>query len=88
VANGTDGTCKIFRGDNFQLIASVPLGANANHVGYDPATKYLYVGIGIPDSPLGALAITASVGCDRRSSKRTTTSPRPCGSSRGRSATR
>jgi len=57
VANGTDGTCKIFRGDDFKLIDSLILGTNANHVGYDPASKYLYVGIGIPDSKAGALAI-------------------------------
>lgn len=57
VANGTDGTCKIFRGDDFKLIESLSLGTNGNHVGYDPATKYLYVGIGIPDSKSGALAI-------------------------------
>jgi DNA-binding beta-propeller fold protein YncE len=57
VANGTDGTCKIFRGDDFKLIDSLSLGTNGNHVGYDPATKYLYVGIGIPDSKSGALAI-------------------------------
>jgi len=57
VANGTDGTCKIFSGDDFRVIDSLSLGTNANHVGYDPATKYLYVGIGIPDSKAGALAI-------------------------------
>jgi DNA-binding beta-propeller fold protein YncE len=57
VANGKDGTGKIFRGDNFELIDSLSLGTNANHVGYDPATKYLYVGIGIPNSMAGALAI-------------------------------
>jgi DNA-binding beta-propeller fold protein YncE len=55
VANGTDGTCKIFRGDTFELIDSLPLGTNANQVGYDPATKYLYVGLG--DSNSGVLAI-------------------------------
>jgi DNA-binding beta-propeller fold protein YncE len=57
VANGADGTCKIFRGEDFKPIDSLPLGTNANHVGYDPASKYLYVGIGIPDSKAGALAI-------------------------------
>jgi len=57
VANGKDGTCKIFRGDNFELIDSLSLGTNPNHVGYDPATKYLYVGIGVPGSKGGALAI-------------------------------
>lgn len=56
VANGNDGTCKIYSGDKFTLIDNLSLGINPNHVGYDPATKYLYVGIGIPDSEAGALA--------------------------------
>jgi DNA-binding beta-propeller fold protein YncE len=55
VANGTDGTCKIFAGDTFKLIDSLPLGTDADHVGYDPATKYLYVGFG--DAKSGGLAI-------------------------------
>src|SRR3984893_14933283 len=55
VANGTDGTCKIFRGDTFKLIDSLPLGTNANQVGYDPDTKYLYAGLG--DRNSGTLAI-------------------------------
>jgi YVTN family beta-propeller protein len=55
VANGKDGTCKIFRGDHFQPITSLPLGNDANHVGYDPATKYLYVGNG--DAKSGQLSI-------------------------------
>src|SRR5262249_19256578 len=32
-----------------------PIGTDADHVGYDPATKYLYVGFG--DSKSGGLAI-------------------------------
>ena len=55
VANGTDGTCKIFAGDTFKLIDSIPIGPDADHVGYDPATKYLYVGFG--DAKSGGLAI-------------------------------
>jgi len=55
VANGTDGTCKIFTGDKFKLIDSLPIGTDADHVGYDPATKYLYVGFG--DAKAGGLAI-------------------------------
>jgi len=55
VTNGTDGTCKIFRGDNFKLIESLLLGSDANQVGYDPDTKYLYAGLG--DRNSGALAI-------------------------------
>jgi DNA-binding beta-propeller fold protein YncE len=57
VANGIDGACKIYNGDKFTLIDNLTLGTNPNHVGYDPATKYLYVGIGIPNSEAGALAI-------------------------------
>jgi DNA-binding beta-propeller fold protein YncE len=57
VANGKDGSAKISRGDNFELIDSLSLGTNPNHVGYDPGGKYLYVGIGIPISKAGALAI-------------------------------
>jgi WD40 repeat protein len=55
VANGTDGTCKIFAGETFKLIDSLPIGADADHVGYDPATKYLYIGFG--DAKSGGLAI-------------------------------
>jgi DNA-binding beta-propeller fold protein YncE len=57
VANGKDGTVKSFGADNFELLDSLPIGTNPNHVGYDQATKYLYVGIGIPNSRVGALAI-------------------------------
>ena len=55
VANGNDGTCKIFRGDNFKLIDSMKIGLDANHVGYDATTKLLYVGSG--DARTGALSI-------------------------------
>ena len=55
VSNGGDGTYKVFRGDDLKLISSVPLGANPNHVGYDPASKYLYVGF--RDANSGRLAI-------------------------------
>lgn len=55
VANGNDGTCKIFRSNDFKLIDNLPLGTDADHVGYDPATKYLYVGVG--DAQSGALSV-------------------------------
>jgi WD40 repeat protein len=55
VANGTDGTCKIFDGGAFKLMDSLPIGTDADHVGYDPVTKYLYVGFG--DAKSGGLAI-------------------------------
>jgi DNA-binding beta-propeller fold protein YncE len=55
VANGGDGTYKVFRGDDLRLIDSVLLGTNPNHVGYDPAAKYLYVAF--RDANAGHLAI-------------------------------
>jgi YVTN family beta-propeller protein len=55
VANGKESSCKIFRGNNFKLIESIPMDTNANHVGYDPGKKYLYVSVG--DAKSGALAI-------------------------------
>jgi DNA-binding beta-propeller fold protein YncE len=55
VANGTDGTCKIFAGDTFKLINSFRVGDDADHVGYDPETKYLYIGTG--DAKSGALVV-------------------------------
>jgi DNA-binding beta-propeller fold protein YncE len=57
VANGRDGTVKIFSGDNFQLLDNLPIGAGADHVGYDQDTKILYVGTSIPNPRSGALAI-------------------------------
>jgi hypothetical protein len=50
-----EGTVKIFAGDTYKLLDSFPVGTDADHVGYDPATKYLYVGVGTSKS--GALAI-------------------------------
>ncbi len=55
VANGTDGTCKIFDVTTLKLIDSLAVGADADHVGYDPSTKYLYVGVG--DAKSGALSV-------------------------------
>jgi DNA-binding beta-propeller fold protein YncE len=57
VCNGNDRTCKIYSGGDFKPVDSLSLGTNPNHVGYDPETKYLYVGMNIPDSKEGALAI-------------------------------
>ena len=55
VANGGDGTCKIFAGDTWKLTDNLPIGTDADHVGYDPATQYLYVGYG--DAKSGGLAV-------------------------------
>jgi YVTN family beta-propeller protein len=55
VANGTDGTCKVFDANTLKLIDSLAIGVDADHVGYDPAAKYLYVGVG--DAKSGALSV-------------------------------
>jgi hypothetical protein len=46
VDNGGDETCKINTADTFKNIDSVRLGEDADHVGYDPTTKYIYAGYG------------------------------------------
>jgi DNA-binding beta-propeller fold protein YncE len=63
VTNGTHGTCKIFDGQTFRLIESLPIGDDADDVGCDPETKYLYVGFG--DAKSGGLAVI-----DTRTNKR------------------
>ena len=55
VANGDGGNYKVLHGDDLSLAATVPLGVNPNHVGYDPAAKYLYVAF--KDTSAGHLAI-------------------------------
>ncbi|HEY1946038.1 MAG TPA: YncE family protein [Bryobacteraceae bacterium] len=52
VANGEDGTLKMFDGTSYQLRKSVSLGSNADNVRFDPEQKEIYVGYGA-----GALAI-------------------------------
>lgn len=52
VANGEDGTLKMFDGGSYQLLKSVSLGSDADNVRFDPERKEVYVGYGA-----GALAI-------------------------------
>jgi hypothetical protein len=75
VANGKDGTVKIFRGDNFELLDSLSSGTNPNHVGYDPAAKYLYVGIGIPIPEREAWQLSARAPINRLESSRRIPTP-------------
>jgi DNA-binding beta-propeller fold protein YncE len=60
VANGDGGNYNIFRGDDLSLIATVPLGINPNHVGFDPASKYLYVAFRDPNAGHLAIVDTAT----------------------------
>jgi DNA-binding beta-propeller fold protein YncE len=43
VTDGTDGALKVFNGTSYQLEARVPLLKDADSIGYDPETKYLYI---------------------------------------------
>jgi len=63
VSNGDGGNYKVFRGDDLNLTSTVRLGINPNHVGYDPAAKYLYVGF--RDANAGHLAIVDTRTGDR-----------------------
>ena len=63
VSNGDGGNYKVFRGDDLSLTSTVPLGINPDHIGYDPATKYLYVSF--RDASAGHLAIVDTRTGDR-----------------------
>src|SRR3989440_6372046 len=43
VTDGDAGDLKIFDGTNYSLLSTVKLLEDADSIGYDPATKYLYV---------------------------------------------
>ena len=55
VANGKDGSCRIFDGETFKQLQSIGFGEDGDNVRYDPATKRIYVaheagGLGIVDA--------------------------------------
>ena len=50
VTDGTVGDLKIFDGKTYNLLKSVKLLLDADSIGYDPATKYLYVDNGGGDA--------------------------------------
>src|SRR3954453_1073424 len=52
VANGDDGTVRIFDGSSYEPIRSIKLGDDADNVRFDAVTKHVYVGYGS-----GALAV-------------------------------
>lgn len=53
VANGGDGSLRMFDGSSFQLIKTIPFGDDADNVRYDSAHHWIYVGYG--DGALGAI---------------------------------
>jgi DNA-binding beta-propeller fold protein YncE len=43
VTDGGDGDLKVFDGTSYQPLGKVPLLKDADSIGYDPSTKYLYI---------------------------------------------
>jgi DNA-binding beta-propeller fold protein YncE len=55
IANGKDGSCRIFDGESYKPLKSIGFGEDGDNVRYDPATKRVYVahesgGLGIVDA--------------------------------------
>lgn len=50
VSDGGAGELKIFDGRTYRLVKRVPLKVDADSIGYDPATKYLYIDNGGGDA--------------------------------------
>jgi len=53
VANGDDGTCRIFDGSTYRLVRTVNFSSDADNVRYDAGHKQIYVGYG--EGALGIL---------------------------------
>lgn len=58
VTNGRDGTCKILRGDTYELLHSIPLSLGADMIEYDATAHRLYVESGGTDSKRGPGKLT------------------------------
>ena len=41
-----DGSCKVFSGENYELVKSIKLAVGADNAAYDVASHYLYVSAG------------------------------------------
>jgi DNA-binding beta-propeller fold protein YncE len=50
VANGTDGSCRVFSGSPLKGVGNLPLSLGADLMEYDPDSKMLYVGHGGKDA--------------------------------------
>jgi hypothetical protein len=53
VANGDDGTCRIFDGSSYKLLATVHFSSDADNVRYDADRNQIYIGYG--EGALGIL---------------------------------
>ncbi len=58
VSNSGDGTCRIFDGTTYQLLAAVKFSNDADQVRYDPSRHLVYVGFA--DGAIGAIDASAS----------------------------
>lgn len=50
VADGASGDLKVFSGDDYSLIKTIPLARGADWLVYDPASKFIYVNNGGEDA--------------------------------------
>src|ERR1700688_397079 len=46
VSDRADGTCKVFSGENYELVKSIKLAVGADNAAYDAPSHYLYVSAG------------------------------------------
>jgi hypothetical protein len=56
VANGDDGTCRIFDGNSYKLLSTVNFSTDADNIRYDASQHRIYVGYG--EGALGILDAT------------------------------
>lgn len=52
VIDGGDGTCKVLRGDNYQIVKTIKVGPEADSMVYDPSTKHLFITAGGEDAKM------------------------------------
>ena len=63
VANGADGTLRVYDGESFSLLKTIAIGEDADNVRYDPKEKRVYVAYGGDD--LGGIAVIDAANGER-----------------------
>lgn len=58
VSNSGDGTCKVFDGDTYKMIASIQFPSDADQLRYDSSSKRVYVGYG--EGAIGMIDATSN----------------------------
>jgi DNA-binding beta-propeller fold protein YncE len=59
VADGASGDVKVFGGDKYELIKTIPVAKGADWLTYDPANKFIYVNNGGEDAGMDHSLISA-----------------------------